>query len=87
MERSVMPENIGLLPRKLDRKFTIGDAVAQALGIASRGILPIGRDQFAEGREQACLRHAVAVDATEASLDPSLLEQIECDLLLLVIRQ
>src|SRR5258708_18026033 len=75
-----------LLPRQLDREFPIGDPLGQAFGIAGRGILTIGRNQLAERGEQADLRHAIAVDPRQASLDPGLLEEIECGLLLLVIR-
>src|SRR5258708_18205468 len=75
-----------LLPRQLDREFPISDPLGQAFGIAGRGILAIGRNQFAERSEHAELRHAVAVDARQASLDPGLLETIECGLLLLVVR-
>ena len=85
--RWLHPGYWALLPRQLDREFPISDALWQALGIAGRGILAIGRNQFAERSEQADLRHAVAVDARQASLDPGLLEEIECGLLLLVIRQ
>ena len=49
--RRITLRQSALLPRQFDRKFAVGDAPGQALGIAGGGILPIGRNQFAEGRE------------------------------------
>src|SRR5262245_53504207 len=61
-----------LLPLQLDRKFAIGDTPGQTLGIAGSGILAISRNQLAESRKQANLRHEVAVDSLEAGVGPGL---------------
>src|SRR3984893_4308120 len=75
-----------LLPRQFHREFAVADARGEALSVTGGGFLAISRNQLAESGEQTDLRHAVAVDAVEAGLDPCLVQKVECRLLLLVIR-
>src|SRR5580704_18654341 len=54
-----------LLPREFQREFAVGDALGQAGGELGGGVLAVSVDELAQRREQAGLRHAVAVDAVE----------------------
>src|SRR5262245_40371553 len=75
-----------LLPRPVDRELAVADALREPLGVTCRGVLAIGADELAQRREQARLRHAVAVDAVKPGLCPRLVQIAEGNLFLLVIR-
>ena len=67
-----------LLPRLLEREFTVADARAQAIGERRGGFFAIGGHEFGERGEQARLRKAVAVNAVVARFRPGFVEVAEC---------
>src|ERR1044072_6770190 len=77
----------GLLPADVDRELAVADAARKTLDELRHRVLAIGADEFREGREQAGLRQAVAVDALMARFGPGLVEIAQCGLFLLVIGQ
>ena len=76
-----------LLLRQRDRKFAVADAGGEAFHEFRHRVLAVGADQFGEGREQAGLREAVAIDAIVARFRPGFVEIAERGLLLFVIGQ
>ena len=73
-----------LLARGREGEFAVADAHGQAFDEFRHRILAIGADQFGEGREQAGLRQAVAIDAIVPRLRPGFVEIAERYSLLLV---
>src|ERR1700730_14625533 len=75
-----------LLARRREGEFAVADAEREALGKVCGRFLAVGRDKFGEGREQARLRQAVAVDAVDARLGPGVVQIAERHSLLLMFR-
>src|SRR5689334_2068857 len=75
-----------LLPGELEGEFAAGDALGEAGGEFGGRVLAVRGDELAQGGEQACLRHAVAVDAVEPGFGPGLVQVADRDLLLLMLR-
>ena len=74
VERFVEP----LLPRLLEREFTVADARAQAIGERCGGFFAIGGHEFGQRGEQARLRKAVAINAVVARFCPGFVEVAQC---------
>src|ERR1700733_9772459 len=76
-----------LLLRQLNRKFAVADAYGKTFDEFRHRVFAVGSDQFSEGREQAGLRQAIAIDAIVPRFRPGLVEITEGSLFLLVIGQ
>ena len=60
-----------------EREFAVADARGQAFGEFGGRFLAIGAYEFDQGREQAGLRHAIAIDAVEARFRPGFVDIAE----------
>lgn len=67
------------------RKLTLADAKGKAFGKLCGRLLAVGRDEFRERGKQTCLGEAIAIDAVDASFQPSLVEVGERHPLLFVV--
>src|SRR5579864_1916683 len=76
-----------LLLRQRQRELAVAHASREALGEFRDRVLAIGADQLGEGRKQARLRQAIAVDAFMARFGPGLVQIAERSLLLLMVGQ
>jgi hypothetical protein len=76
-----------LLLRQLNRKLAVADAYGKTFDEFRHRVFAVGSDQFSEGREQAGLRQAIAIDAIVPRFRPGLVEITEGSLFLLVIGQ
>src|SRR5260370_6220303 len=76
-----------LLLRQLSRKLAVADADGKAFHEFRHRVFAVGADQLGEGREQAGLRQAVAIDAIVPRLRPGLVQIAQRGLFLLVIGQ
>ena len=75
-----------LLSRQVGREFAVRMRAGRPSAKAGGGFLAKGRGELDQGREQAGLRHAIAVDAVKTRFRPGLVQIAEGHLLLLVIR-
>src|SRR5215472_12559505 len=74
-----------LLLRQRQRELAVAHASRESFGEFRDRVLAIGADQLGEGRKQARLGEAIAVDALMARFGPGFVEIAERSLLLLVV--
>ena len=76
-----------LLSRACGRELAIADAKGKTLDEFGYRVFAVGSDQLGEGREQAGLRQAIAIDAIVSCFRPGFAEVAEGGLLLFLIGQ
>ena len=81
-----LPRAAELLPREVEREFSVANPPAEPLGKACGGFFAVSRNQLGKCREQAGLRQAIAVDPLDARVRPSLVQVAERNALLLMFR-